>query len=61
MGVDKEYMEVLKRLYANQLGKTKVVSQTSRAFKTRRGAKQGDSLSTISFKEVRDKLQARFC
>ena len=66
-GVDKDYIEVLKRLYANQLGKITVVSQTSRAFEIGRGTKQGDPLSTLLFnavledifREVRDKWQAR--
>ena len=51
-GVDKAYIEVLRRLYANQLGKMSVLSQTSRAFEIQRATKQGDPLSTLFFKAV---------
>ena len=51
-GIDKDYIELLKRLYANQLGKINVVSQTSRTFGIGRGTKQGDPLSTLLFNAV---------
>ena len=68
-GIDRAYIEVLKRLYASQVGRIRVADQTSRAFKIARGTKQGDPLSTLlfnavledAFRDVREKWIRRKC
>ena len=51
-GIEKEYIELLKRLYSDQSGQVSAVSVLSRAFPLQRGTKQGDPLSTLLFNAV---------
>ena len=51
-GVSDGYVELLQRLYADQLSRVSVDAMLSRSFCVQRGVKQGDPLSTLLFNAV---------